>query len=1595
MGQSRVTASTFGSEDFVILTDFLLRKVVPSYHRDQNNEANWLVDTIEILYANCQLEGCVPKPDSDKKIDIAQVIYAINDIQTYISAMVVAYNNGYYAQVIRFGSSALLDLEKKQQRVEASLKEEQAARGLSAWVKRVYHVEMRWIDASVEIAAARYESSLVLLRGCLEDPEVPESVKTILRDMKLNVLSRLRLPLLLDPLKCPPDLSIWNEADRLNGQNPAGFDAEALLRFVTDILICYFNLDKKWKNFRVKQLSFFGKIERIENSPSVKWNLEEAMMRCELHLMQTLRRVDVVQLREELAALARGVLLSDGGQRLHGRIAAVNHIAGTVLKKMHRKGHPEIDINSNILDELSASFLLEECDEIGERLRLARQLTLWAERLGGSSPAHLHFPVARLARKTGNPLLAGLHLHKASGNPTLIQGSPALTHLRVAIQGTKMMWPIATAEQRARDFAAVFMALVGAYEIDNHSRQLANINGDFNGSVDAVNNGFLNGFAPHIGEFIIVPTVYPTGLTEVSLNASLSNEMARAALHLAKWLDENPHVISALPSDCRMSRYWMQLENVRRELGSDLVGSLLVTSTNMTPHLAKAHRRLADWAFRAAEGAAIQKDRTLFDQNYRVNLSHIYSLVMHISILFIYIQIFLGTNIDQCVLDGLWTAVSSANSVAQLGDDVMTIMGNDVLTAKSLLETNSYYTNLWLQIRQRRAVYYNLAVSSYFSFISQMGSAGGSHCGTIGSVSVTLRILALLVKHSDFLHEAIDRGLQTTNEHLWKGSLISEYNQKLRVIANILPQLFARLSHPVREVRESLIALLSRLCYSAPHVLVFQVVTGASSCMLVDDSDDVIEATEKEEDENTSKERCLMFECCRHLVSVLDAHFPNLVHDVREFVNELQRINLLNEERWAFVLSNLDHEMEKRLDQIRIESEKTVTASHLDEKTRLELIAEKSRLITTSVYRILDDLYERTCMRDPATPNEKTFIDMYGEQLRAVFEQSRANRKSPEKAWAPFKQILGLLLQRTSRRGGHVLQMSDISAVLTNVSLNSLHKLSKWCVPIPGQESVEYSQVVSIDRVVRNAIVLPTKTRPKKIAFIAVQSSKYFPSRFIKQHTLHIPPDTQKNFFWRECSALPWMLLAVRGLPMNMLTIFHKKFFLRCLASNEMQMLSRRPMLFSESSYGTHFPSLRIFPISCNRLETVVLSTANCYASPFRVCDGFSTYNDFKASVFAVRGISERCRSLTSNSTEHIDLHASAAFFPCWNSLEQHQQLLLWILIVQLTFTRKSFERCSHKIIELWMRSGGGDTWWRVVCRLARSTAVMSMVGAILGLGDRHLDNVLVNLDKGDIVHIDYNICFDKGKHLRVPETVPFRLTQNIVHALGPTQVEGVFRESCGHVLATLREGREVLLTVLEAFVYDPLVDWAVADHLTTSSAAVGVAVTLAVYVRIRESAVPWMNNCVELTGALRNVMDALERQMRRDETNVWTNGEKLDQERVEAGRRLKTAIARHQHMMKDFRPLLRALATVDELKTKWAHIIFHKFYLRIYDGLVGLEKKVSRPLTPSLLSQVYVIVVLFFLIFKNALFQADALIRQATSSTLLAQMYEGWTAWV
>jgi serine/threonine-protein kinase ATR len=120
------------------------------------------------------------------------------------------------------------------------------------------------------------------------------------------------------------------------------------------------------------------------------------------------------------------------------------------------------------------------------------------------------------------------------------------------------------------------------------------------------------------------------------------------------------------------------------------------------------------------------------------------------------------------------------------------------------------------------------------------------------------------------------------------------------------------------------------------------------------------------------------------------------------------------------------------------------------------------------------------------------------------------------------------------------------------------------------------------------------------------------------------------------------------------------------------------------------------------------------------------------------------------------------------------------------------------------------STWFTNRQAYARTTAVMSMVGFVLGLGDRHGENILYDATCGDTVHVDFNCLFDKGRTFEVSEKVPFRLTQNIVDGFGVMGVEGVFRRSAEVTMKILRANHEALMSVMESFVHDPLLEWSV-----------------------------------------------------------------------------------------------------------------------------------------------------------------------------------------
>lgn len=129
-----------------------------------------------------------------------------------------------------------------------------------------------------------------------------------------------------------------------------------------------------------------------------------------------------------------------------------------------------------------------------------------------------------------------------------------------------------------------------------------------------------------------------------------------------------------------------------------------------------------------------------------------------------------------------------------------------------------------------------------------------------------------------------------------------------------------------------------------------------------------------------------------------------------------------------------------------------------------------------------------------------------------------------------------------------------------------------------------------------------------------------------------------------------------------------------------------------------------------------------------------------------------------------------------------------------------------HFFIEQWPDAG---EWFSHQLKYSRSVAVMSFVGFIMGLGDRHLSNVLLDVHSGEVVHIDFGIAFEQGKMLPTPEQMPFRLTRDIVDGFGIAGVEGVFRRCSEITLEVMRRNKDVLLTVMEVLLHDPMFNWA------------------------------------------------------------------------------------------------------------------------------------------------------------------------------------------
>lgn len=84
----------------------------------------------------------------------------------------------------------------------------------------------------------------------------------------------------------------------------------------------------------------------------------------------------------------------------------------------------------------------------------------------------------------------------------------------------------------------------------------------------------------------------------------------------------------------------------------------------------------------------------------------------------------------------------------------------------------------------------------------------------------------------------------------------------------------------------------------------------------------------------------------------------------------------------------------------------------------------------------------------------------------------------------------------------------------------------------------------------------------------------------------------------------------------------------------------------------------------------------------------------------------------------------------------------------------------------------------------------------------------MLDLKSAEVVTIDFGYSFEIGRLLLTPETVPFRLTREIISAMGVTGYNGQFRHSAETTLKVMKDNQSLIMALLEVLIHDPLYMW-------------------------------------------------------------------------------------------------------------------------------------------------------------------------------------------
>ncbi|KAK1369602.1 Non-specific serine/threonine protein kinase [Heracleum sosnowskyi] len=599
----------------------------------------------------------------------------------------------------------------------------------------------------------------------------------------------------------------------------------------------------------------------------------------------------------------------------------------------------------------------------------------------------------------------------------------------------------------------------------------------------------------------------------------------------------------------------------------------------------------------------------------------------------------------------------------------------------------------------------------------------------------------------------------------------------------ITPQLFARLSsHPEPVVRKQLEGMLVMLAKLSPWSVVYP--------SLVD-----VNSYEEEPSEEL-----------QHVLACLSKLYPRLIQDVQLVIKELENVTVLWEELWLSTLQDLHTDVIRRINLLKEEAARIADNTTLTHAEKNKINATKYAAMMAPIFVALERRLASTS-RKPETPHEMWFHQEYKEQIKMAilnFKIPPATASALGDVWRPFDSIAASLASYQRKSS---VTLGDVAPQLAQLSSSD--------VPMPGLEkqitmsdserelTTAIQGIVTIASFTEHVTILPTKTRPKKLVILGSDGQTY-----------------------------PYLLKGREDLRLD---------------ARIMQLLQAINGFLHSSSAGCDRVSrIRYYSV------TPISGRAGLIQWVDNVTSIYSVFKSWQSRVQLAQ-LSTLAGNPKNSVPPPVPRPSDMFYGKIIPALKEKgiRRVISrrdWPHEVKrkvfLDLTKESPRQLLHQ--ELWCASEGFKAFSSKLKRYSVSLAAMSMIGHILGLGDRHLDNILMDFSSGDVVHIDYNVCFDKGHRLKIAEIVPFRLTQTLEAALGLTGVEGTFRANCEAVLSVLKNNKDILLMLLEVFVWDPLVEWTRGDF-HDDAAIVGeerkgmeLAVSLSLFAsRVQEIRVP------------------------------------------------------------------------------------------------------------------------------------------------------------